>query len=239
MKKHLLLTNVVFCLLLGLNACRDKQYSQRNESPARQQEHLNEFKQLKAKYDTTLATIKKMTMSELFKRMEDDAQKGVEPFNSMAYREVTGSRKDQGGTLLKLVSEQKEASYISLLALRSLDPKRYGKLDQRTKASVFLSELGRSKSYNRWGLPHLYWEPAALAVIELGNIAEPGLKKLLNDRTPAPVWGSEEVSEYKAYQYRRCDYALGLLLEIRGQKANTLSRSQKERDDLIARILAE
>ena len=44
------------------------------------------------------------------------------------------------------------------------------------------------------------------------------LKPLLEDKHPAPVWGSEEVLEYQKYQYRVCDYTMALINAITQRK---------------------
>jgi hypothetical protein len=90
--------------------------------------------------------------------------------------------------------------------------------------------------FNTWGMPHLNWYDPALAIIELGKPAEPGLLKLLDDTRPAPSWGSEQVAEYEAYQYRVRDYAWALLREIRGEQHGGIPRDPAERDKLIEAI---
>ena len=78
--------------------------------------------------------------------------------------------------------------------------------------NILLEEFSKSTSYNLWGMPHLYWEAAALALIKCEQKAEEGLKQYLKITDPAPVWGSEEGVEYEAYMYRKCDYALAMIM---------------------------
>lgn len=229
--------NVLAVLLppvLCLCSCKAPPETRRTQ--ARRAAHVKRMDKLEVRRQQTLTVIRGSPLSSLVVKMDENAEKGREPFNSPAYREVTKNRTEQGPALLEEIGKQKTASYISLLALRRINPKGYQSLDQNLKLNALLKEFGRSKSYNRWGLPHLYWEEAAKALIELGRAAEPGLKRYLDDRSPAPVWGSEEFLEYTAYKYRRCDYALALLMEIRGVSVKELPRSPAERDVLIEKM---
>jgi hypothetical protein len=167
--------------------------------------------------------------------MDQDATARREPFNSPAYREVTRNRKDQGPALLQSVRTARP-SFITLLALRAVDSAAYGTVDATLRRDVLVGALAQSTSYNLWGLPHLYWEDAAKAIIELKDDAIPPLKTLLADTSSAPVWGSEEHREYEAYMYRRCDYALALILAIRGQDLKSLPTNPAERDKLIEQV---
>jgi hypothetical protein len=206
------------------------------KTQALRQEHVKQMEELQAKRKETLAAIASMDLPALVSQMEEDARSGVEPFNSPAYREVTRQWSDQGGALRREIETRKTVSYLPLLALRKIDSRAYTSLAVELRLNALLTQLGRTKSYNKWGIPHLYWEDAAKALVELGSAAEPGLKGYLKDRSPAPVWGSEEVAEYEAYQYRRCDYALALVMEIRGQSTKELPVNPRERDALISEI---
>lgn len=226
-------------LVILLSACTKEDPQQQKEIQAQQTGHLQQMEKLKQKRVATLEKIKQMQIPELVTQMEQDVKKGREPFNSPAYREVTRNKKTEGASLLQELTTRKEVSYITLLALRSIDADRYKQVDQSLKVGILLSEFGRSESYNKWGLPHLYWEDAAKAVIESGDSAVPGLKKYLTDCKPAPVWGSEEVMEYEAYKYRRCDYALAMLMAIRGENVAEIPKSPDARDQLIKRYSAD
>jgi len=196
--------------------------------------HVRQMEELDAKRQATLAKLGSMDLPALVSLLEEDAQKMVEPFNSPAYREITKQRRDQHEALLEQIKERKVVSYLPLLALRAIDPRGYASLDGSLKVEALLGAFGRSESYNMWGLPHLYWEDAAKAMMELGEVAVPGLTSYLQDRSPAPVWGSEETAEYEAYQYRRCDYALAMLMEMRGENVKALPQDPKKRDALIS-----
>lgn len=203
------------------------------------EKHLKQMEELQAKREETLATIASMKLPALVSQMEEDARNGIEPYNSLAYREVTQRRSDQANALRSNIERRDTVSYLPLLALREIDSGEYASLAADLKLNALLAQLGRSKSYNMWGLPHLYWEDAAKALVELGRAADPGLESYLKDRSRAPVWGSEEVAEYQAYRYRRCDYALGLIMEIHGTSAKSIPRDPQKRDELIFGILQQ
>lgn len=206
------------------------------ETRAAREEHVRQMEELETKRQETVAKIQAMEFPALMSLMEEDSDRGIEPFNSPAYREVTNQRGEERLRLLEEIKAREAVPYLPLLALRKIDSGGYESLESDIKLHALLTEFGRSQSYNKWGLPHLYWEDAAEALVELGKEAEPGLKKYLKDRSPAPVWGSEEVAEYEAYQYRRCDYALALLMEIWGQSVKELPRDPEARDALIQEI---
>lgn len=225
----------ILSLFLAVTGCSTGEQESAEANQAKR-EHLEQLNLLAEKRESTQTAIKGMDIPELFKTMEADAQQGREPFNSPAFREITTSRREAGEALIQAIRAQRGASYISFLALRKIDSKGYASIAENYKLNALLGELGRSTSYNKWGLPHLYWEDAAKAIIEMGEAAVPGLKNFLKDTTPAPVWGSEEVAEYEAYGYRRCDYALALLMAIFGQDTKTLPKQPEARDALIDRI---
>ena len=225
----------ILAIIILLPACSKEDAQQSKEVNAKQTKHLQKMEKLEQKRLVALENIKKMEMPELVDQMDRDANKGREPFNSNAYREITRNKKSQGASLFQELTKRKEVSYITLLALRTIDSANYKTLDQQLKLDVLLGEFARSKSYNKWGIPHLYWEDAAKSVIELGKPAEPGLISFLKDCQPAPVWGSEEVIVYETYKYRRCDYALAMLMTIRGEKVADIPESPKARNELIKR----
>lgn len=233
-----ILLGTVLATVIFLPACSKESGQPSKEVSAAQAKHLKEIAELEKKRTATLEKVRQMPMPELVKQMDDDAEKGREPFNSPAYREVTRNKQSQGDALLQEIGKSKQVSYISLLALRKIDAAKYETLDQQFKLDALLREFARSTSYNKWGIPHLYWEDTAKALIELGEPALPRLQQFLSDCQPAPVWGSEESAVYQQYQYRRCDYALALIMSIRGEKVADLPESPEARDNLI-KALAE
>ena len=56
---------------------------------------------------------------------------------------------------------------------------------------------------------------------------------MLTDLRPAPMWGEDEVIESDAYKYRVADYALALILAVRGDD-QPIPQDPAARDRLIA-----
>lgn len=204
-----------------------------------EKQHMAQLSALKVKRDSTLRLMKEMPVKSLVIQMDKDAKMQMAPFNSSAFREITTNRKSDGNELFKEIENSRETGYISILALRKINPEAYNKLKQDAVCSVLIEQFSVTKSYNMWGLPHLYWEEAAKAIIECGKYAEDSLKKFLADKSPAPVWGSEEGLEYEAYMYRRCDYALALIMAIRGEDTREISKSAEKRDAIIKDLIME
>jgi len=159
-----------------------------------------------------------MPVAELVRRLEADSAKVIEPFNSLGYREAVSRGSALGPELAAAVKAANRSSFLTLMAPRKVSKEAYGTVDDKLKVAILVDALRTSKYFNTWGLPHLYWEDAAKAVIELGDSAVEPLKGLLQDTREAPVWGSEEVMEYQQYKYRVNDYAWALLREITGRK---------------------
>ena len=113
-----------------------------------------------------------------------------------------------------------------------MDQSIYRELDSAFRINVLVDALQNSENFNTWGLPHLYWEEAAQAIIDEGEVAEKPLRLLLDDLRPAPMWGQEEVVEYRAYDYRVRDYAWALILAIRGETLE-IPTDPAQRDELI------
>jgi hypothetical protein len=182
------------------------------------------------------AQVKAVPAPELLARLRQESLQGAEPYNSLAYREVLRRGADISAELAASISEANRSSVLALLALRAVDRRRYTLLSDSLAVAILIDALKSSETFNIWGLPHLYWEDAAKAVIELGGAARPPLIQLLNDTRDAPVWGSEEVAEYRQYQYRVRDYAWALLVAIRGERL-TVPTDPAARDRLIAELL--
>jgi len=161
---------------------------------------------------------KTMAVKELVKRLESDADKDMEPFNSPAFRELVSRGQRVGRELKPLIKTADRSSFLTLLALRKVDMKLYRTVDSDISLNILIDALRTSKYFNAWGLPHIYWEDASFAIIEQGRKAIEPLKSMLPDKREAPVWGSEEVLEYEKYKYRVCDYAWAMLREIKGEK---------------------
>ena len=199
------------------------------------EERTKQLNELQEKRENLRKQLQAMDVKQLAHELEAASQKGLEPFNSMAFREMVSRGEAAGSELKPLLTQADHKSLLGLLALRKISPTQYRSLEAAFRVHVLVDALRTSKYFNKWGLPHLYWEDAAKAIIAEGKAAEPSLIALLKDTREAPMWGSEEVVEYQKYHYRVCDYAWALLTEIRGQKVE-IPVDPAERDKLIAGV---
>ena len=175
-----------------------------------------------------------MKIEELAAELRKDSEKGREPFNSTSYKELV-SRGDKAAVELKpIVADGEKISFLLLLALRQIDEKVYQEVDAALRVTTLVDALKSSKYFNTWGLPHLYWEDAAKAIIEEREAAQGPLRRLFVDQRKAPMWGSDEVVEYENYRYRVCDYAWALSMSISGVKVE-IPADPKERDVMISK----
>jgi hypothetical protein len=178
------------------------------------------------------AKLKKMNITELTAQLASDSAKGREPFNSTAYREIVARGPAATSDLKTAAMRRDRSSLLALLALRTVDPGSYATLDQAARVDTLVDALKNAQFFNAWGIPHLYWEEAAKALIAEGTAAERPLIALLGDRRPAPVFGSEGAALNREYGYRVCDYAWALLDAARGRKID-IPADPAARDRLI------
>ncbi|HTA85463.1 MAG TPA: hypothetical protein VK729_04275 [Silvibacterium sp.] len=98
-------------------------------------------------------------------------------------------------------------SYHLLFALKDRSEPAFASIPAAVRARVLCSALSNLKYLNDWG--HLTVSPkhgpAMSALIATGEAALPCLKHLLEDRQPAPFFGS--AGGTVAAQYRRVDFA--------------------------------
>jgi len=228
--------NILFvCSLLALTAsCGKGMHRVPPEQRKQQQQFQAQQEALDKLGKATEEKFKKMPVPELLAELEGAAETGREPFNAPAFREII-TRKDVVEPLVKSITTPSRKEYFKLMALKKLDASAYAKIPRRQGAEILIDALARSETFNAWGIPNHYWESSAKAIVEYGADAVPGLEKLLNDKRPAPVWGSEEAMIYARYQFRVCDYALALLHEITPTRNKVeLPVTPAERDALIA-----
>ncbi|MCO5949093.1 hypothetical protein [Mucilaginibacter flavidus] len=174
-----------------------------------------------------------MTVKQLTDQLSKESVKGLEPFNSMAYKELISRKSVAIDTIQNaVIKNANRSSLLSLLAVRKLSQPVYQKLDAQVKASVYVDALRSAKTFNTFGLPHAKWEEAAQAIIEAGPVTTRGLEALLTDKRPAPMWGSEDYMEYKLYNYRVKDYAYALIIASQKGKLQ-LPKDSDERDKMI------
>lgn len=201
-------------------------------APSDEIKQLQTFQMERENYEKQLRS---MDVKQLAAILASDSQKGREPFNSAAYREMITRGEGAAVELAPLLTHPDRSSLLGLIALRKLSAKQYKALNPEFRVSVLVGSLANSQFFNTWGVPNLYWEDAARAIVEEGNAAAEPLIRLLRDTRAAPVWGSEEAALNAQYHYRVCDYALALLNEIRNVKT-PLPADIKSRDRLIEQV---
>jgi hypothetical protein len=239
MKKLLIIyltTLTLLMLMIASISCQPKDASQTGggDDGAKQDTLGVKAETLRNNWQTKL---KGMNIKELHQQLCKESMEGMEPFNSMALKE-TVSREKNSFDELSTQLEKTRSSLLSLMALREIDNIKYKVLPDSLKASILLDALKNAKTYNTFGLPHVRWEAAARAIIEIGDAGRKGLMELLKDTRPAPVWGSEDYSEYVHYQYRVCDYAYALLT-AKGAEPVNLPEKSEARDRMIQSLLEQ
>lgn len=178
------------------------------------EKEANEMQDLQEKRNNYEKKLQEMPIKTLALQMAADSAKGVEPFNSAAYRIVISREKSIGGQLKSFLTKDDRSSLLALLALRKVDFDSYSALDPQFRVNVLIDAFKNSKYFNIWGIPDHYWEDAAKALIAEKEKAIGPLSKLLDDDQPAPVFGSEAATIYQHYHYLVKDYAAALLKEI-------------------------
>jgi len=188
--------------------------------------------QLRARRDSEERSVQSLPVGRLIGDVRRDSRRGVEPFNSRAYRELIR----RGPAIAEAIAQSgslDSLSVLEVLALREIRSPRYASISPALRARILVSALENSRSFNTWGIPHAYSEAAADAIVELGRSARPYLLKLLEDNQPAYVWGSEEATESARYHYRVKDYAWWLLMRI-DNRGLPVPMDPARRDSLIA-----
>jgi hypothetical protein len=178
-----------------------------------------------------------MSVLQLVHELQVESDQGIEPFNSMASKEVTARGAPVAVELRQSIINTDQWSLLALVALRKLDLNQYNMLDQHRRALVLVTALRNSKTFNTWGIPHLRWEDAAVALIVDRDAVRADLIDMLKDNRPAPMWGTEAASEQSAYGYRVSDYGLTVMTSVNAQPVS-VPQSAKQRDKLIERLLA-
>jgi hypothetical protein len=185
----------------------------------------------------TAQTYRGMDNAALLQKLMEQSKAKREPFNSLAYRELRGRKDVNPDSLASLVRETHNGdALLPLVLLRELNEKAYLGIPAEERAEVLTDALQSSKTFNTWGLPHIYLEDASRAMLECGKSAYPALRRMLSETRPAPLFGSQEFMEYKRYQYRLCDYALFFLEKMQGNANFRMPVSIADRDSLIKQM---
>lgn len=102
------------------------------------------------------------------------------------------------------------SSYHLLLLLRQQAPDLYASISPSTKAAVLCAGLEQNRFLNDWGNlkpAGSFDRSAATALVETGKTCMPYLRRLLDDKRAAPLFGSAEATTSHVYRYRRADFA--------------------------------
>jgi len=236
MKKLTTAVSGLMLLCVCLAGCSDKEKS--TALSPDQEKAKAKLESLRAIAAQTAQTYKAMDSATLLKKLVEQSTAKREPFNSLAYRELRGRKDVSADSLVSLVREMHNGNaLLPLLLLRKLHEKEYLAIPAEERAIVLTDALKNSKTFNTWGLPHIYLEDASRAMLECGQAAIPALKQMLSDTRPAPVFGSQEYMEYLRYKYRLCDYALFFIEKLQGNAIFRMPVSVAERDSLITGLL--
>ena len=230
--KHLkiIITSTLLCL--GFIVALGQQQSEKL-SPEQQaaKNRLDSAQKLVAR---TQAMYHSMDNTELLKRLGEQSRQQKEPFNSLAYRELrTRNNVDTKAIQAQIADLKNGDALLALLLLRRLYEKDYLTLPMASRVQILTDALGRSVYFNTWGLPNANLQEASLAMLECDSSAFPALKKLLNEKRPAPLFGSKEAMEYKRYHFRVCDFALFFLESMRHKTRYAIPIEPGERDRII------
>jgi hypothetical protein len=223
---------ILQCLIVVITISCNSTQSQ-NEG---QKKNKDQYKVMQDSIDrlakATEEKFRAMTNDQLIPELEQSALKGREPFNSAPFREVI-KRKDAADPLFKSITTLTRKEYFKLMALKKLNTDLYNAVKPDSGAAILTDALANSEFFNAWGIPDVYWESSAKAIIEYGPASTPYLEKLLDDHRPAPVWGSEETAIYERFKFRVCDYALALIYALSPGDKKPLPESPQERDTMI------
>jgi hypothetical protein len=219
----------VVAIAANLHGCQQRSGGSNSPAVTEKLKDLNSLQEKRISYEKRL---KGMSVTQLVAEMSSDSQKGREQFNSAAYRETVSRGAPAASEIKAQLTGADRGSLLGLLAIRQLDTEQYRSLTPAFRMGVLIDALKTSKYFNVWGVPGLYWEEAAKALIEEGEAAAPSLAALLRDTRPAPVFGSEGAAVNQQYHYRVCDYAWALLNEARHKKLE-IPTDPNERDRLI------
>jgi hypothetical protein len=133
------------------------------------------------------------------------------------------------------------SSYHLLLALRQYYPASYKDVPNPTKSAILCGALKNMTAFNDWGnlAPSgSYDQESAQALLETGKTALRCLTPILDDGTPAPLFGSKSATTSKIYGYRRKDFAYRYASLILG-KTPVFRADPKERDKDIEVLKAK
>jgi len=161
--------------------------------------------------------------------------------NCMATDHVRSKARFTGRELsraLKYVEAHPDCtSYHLVFSLCEYHPREYSKIDPETRAAVLASAMV-NLPMNDWGILDPVTtvdRDAAKLFLGLGSHALRQLLPILDNKSPAPCFGSEIGTDSYREQHRRCDYAYRYGMLLLGQKPR-FDRDIAARDKDIASL---
>jgi len=133
------------------------------------------------------------------------------------------------------------SSYHLLLALRQYYPSSYKDVPNPTQVAILCGALKNTIGLNDWGILHpsgSFDGESAQALLQTGKTALTFLTPILDNDSPAPLFGSKAATTSKIYGYRREDFAYRYASLILG-KTPVFRADPKERDKDIETLKAE
>src|SRR5882724_11605654 len=134
---------MLVCMALitfGTFSC-GQQKQQPPESPGVTSQRDSVLADAQKKRDAWTQTLKDMTLTQLTERLAKESQDGLEPFNSMAYKEIVSRGEKVADSLQKLITKGDRSSLLSLVALRRIDMSKYKLVPDVMKGSIFADAL--------------------------------------------------------------------------------------------------
>jgi len=116
-----------------------------------------------------LQELKTMNNEQLARQMEKESDRGLEPFNSLAYKEALKRGPSFAENLVQMIKDSTKISLLNLLALNKIEINYYNKVKPSTRTAILLDALKNSKLYNAFGLPHIRIEFAGKVIIQEGK----------------------------------------------------------------------
>ena len=225
----------IFCISLFtimLAACNQRKNISKEEPPAIKNQRDSILENAAQKRNQWHQQLKQMNTEQLMAELSTESLREMESFNSSAFKELVSRGEKTADSVKNGITRNDRSSLLSLTALSIIDMRTFQQVNNSLKADIFTDAFKQYKKFNAFGLPHVKWEDAAKAIIASGDTVKRALYPLLKDTSAAPVWGSEDYFEYQKYQYRVCDYILGIVLFKEG-KNTQLPASREERDKMI------
>ena len=154
-------------------------------------------------------------------QLVQDSQRHVTAKESSTLDDLVLSDAEAARVVAYLNAHPDESAYHALIALLRTRENDYRRIPASVRAEIFCAALRTQQFLNDFGYLHPT-EPfdgeSARALLETGDAARPCLARLLDDRDPAPLYGSEAATIAHMYRFRRRDFAYHYLSRILGSQ---------------------